>query len=57
MLVREDFSLIHDEKCKQMLKYIASDSSSSKVVVKFLKTVLLLKSCGCGELHPRDPLT
>ena len=23
----------------------------------FLKTVLLLKSCGCGELHPRDPLT
>jgi hypothetical protein len=31
--------------------------SSSKVVVKFLKTVHLLKSCGCGELRPRDPLT
>ena len=32
-------------------------TSSSKVVVKFLKTTHLLKSCGCGELHLRDPFT
>ncbi len=32
-------------------------SSSSKEVVKFLKTAHLLKSCGCGELHLHDPFT
>jgi len=33
MLVREDFSLIHDEKCKQMLKYISSYSEAVEVSI------------------------
>ena len=32
MLVLENFSLIHDEKCEQMLKYIARDSPEVVVV-------------------------